>query len=618
MGKPNRRIINKFKKGNLMKYIIKIITPIIYTVSLYGSFHEHFQKGNDLFCNGQLESAIINYKEAIKLNPDCQQAYFNLGLIYSQQKNHQDALLYYLKACDLCKTYTKALVQAGNSYRELKEYDNAITFYKKGLLIDQNSFDCFVGLARTQQNMGRFEESIFNFKAALAIKPHDTHTMLEFANTLNMANHTHHALEVYHKILQILPNNTSTLYNIAYTLKKLNRIEEALPYYDKVLSLEPDHSEAHFGLGLAFLAQGNFERGWQEYEWRWKREGQGGPRMLSKPLWDGASLNNKTILLHAEQGLGDTLQFIRYAQEIKKRYDVKIIFASQDALIPLMKLCPYLDQIVSLRDQVPYHDTQAPLLSLPYIMKTRIESIPCSIPYLYADQNLVQLWKEKLDKNNFKVGICWQGNSNYNTHFLRTTVAAKSIKLQQFTPLFSLENVTVYNLQKNTGESQTQDIKHYPSFISFDKTFDDTHGRFMDTAAVIKNLDLMITIDTSMAHLAAGLGIPTWVLLPEPADWRWMIDKTDTPWYPNMRLFRQSTAGNWEPVIQYIIDTLIKTINDNPKRTNTQTINNAIRAIQSKINTLEKEKKFNDELFQLSKKLTFLVEERRHLLKKSE
>lgn len=591
------------------------------------SFEEHFQKATDLFHNSQHEEAIEQYRQAISINKDCHQAYFNIGLVYTQQKKYEQAIESYMQAFSLCPTYIKAISQAGNVCQELKNYDKAILLYKQGLNIDKNSFDCLVGLARALNNTSKFEDSITCFRAALQLKPHDTHVLLELANTLNMGQHIQESLELYHTMLSSMSNNPSILYNIAYTLKKLNRIDEALPYYEKVLQLDPNNTEAHFSLSLAYLGTGNFEKGWEEYEWRWKREHQGGPRMLSKPLWDGSSLDNKTILLHAEQGLGDTLQFIRYAQLLKKKYAVKIILASQDPLIPLMKLCPYLDHIVSLYEKIPAHDVQVPLLSMPYLMKTRIDSIPHEVPYLYADQTLVQLWKEKLntqpllrssnsEKQNLKIGICWQGNSNYSTHFLRTAVAAKSIQLQQFLPLLTMEHVTVYNLQKITGEEQSEAVKACTAFVSFDKDFDVAHGRFMDTAAVIKNLDLMITIDTSMAHLAAGLGIPTWLLLPEPADWRWMAHRIDTPWYPTMQLFRQPTCGDWDSVIQKIINELKKLLGIHYE-SQLQQINQTIYLTQTHINELEQKKLFNDELKQLSEKLYGLLEDRKLLIKKN-
>jgi hypothetical protein len=209
-----------------------------------------------------------------------------------------------------------------------------------------------------------------------------------------------------------------------------------------------------------------------------------------------------------------------------------------------------------LRDGFPTFDVHAPLVSLPAILHTTQQTVPADIPYLFADPQLVEQWRQKLapDKN-FKVGICWQGNPNYSTHFLRVAVAAKSCSAAKFAPLAYVPGVTLYSLQRETGVEQLARGIPFP-LVTFGPEFDRDNGRFMDTAALMQNLDLIITIDTSIAHLAAGLGKPVWILIPNPPDWRWMRDRTDSPWYPNMRLFRQTTALDWDSVIQTVADQL--------------------------------------------------------------
>jgi hypothetical protein len=228
-----------------------------------------------------------------------------------------------------------------------------------------------------------------------------------------------------------------------------------------------------------------------------------------------------------------------------------------------MKLCPYIDSVISTEDPLPAFDVQAPLMSLPHILKTKIETIPLEIPYIFADENLTEYWKEKLSQDkNFKVGVCWQGNSNYSTPLLRATVALKSIEAQQFAPLCTVPGVSLYSLQKTTGTDQLENLPKHMKLITFDDTFDQAHGRFMDTAAVMKNLDLIITVDTSISHLSSAMGIPTWVMIPNPPDWRWMINRNDTPWYPDMRLFRQPTPGDWDSVLKTITQELQKKVAD--------------------------------------------------------
>lgn len=544
----------------LKKILCCLLSPSILIAS-QATFDSYFNSANDKFRQGNTPSAIEDYKKTIELNPQCHQAFLNLGLAYAQIQKWDESIEVLEKAIKLDPNYAKAYLHLGISYNQKDKHEKAISHLKKALEFNPTSHDALINLARALCASSLFDESINIYNKALEHHPKDTALLLELGNTLNMNNQTEQALNIYYTLIEIIPGNASVLYNIAYTLKKLGRIDEAFPIYKKVLELDPNHAEAHFSLGLAYLAQGDFDHGWPEYEWRWKR-GQQSPRDLSKPQWDGRDLHGKTLLIHAEQGLGDTFQFIRYAQ-IAKEKGAKVVAAVQPQLIKFLSMCPYLDTVSSLFEGLPAHDYQIAMLSIPYVLKTNINTVPAKIPYLYADQKLVVHWKEKLSHDkNFKIGICWQGNSGYSTHFLRTTVAAKSIKLSKLMPLLTLENVTVYNLQKVTGEDQLKNLPENINLVNFDADFDNINGRFMDTAAVIKNLDLMITVDTSMAHLAAGLGCPTWVMMPEPSDWRWMLHRSDTPWYPNMLIFRQKISGDWDIVIQTIVDELKKSMLD--------------------------------------------------------
>jgi len=604
---------------NIQRYIFRtflIVLSLTSMSSMLGmkTFETLFNQATSEFRQGSLDQALITYKQALELNRQCPQIYFNLGLIYNQKQQYDAAIENLQKAISFDPTYSKAMLHLGISYKNNHKLNEAIEQFKSTLKLNPNYHEALCYLARALNENSQFEESALYFKRALALKPNEANIMLELANTLNMDNQTEHALSQYYAIDKIIPNNSAILYNIAYTLKKLNKIDSALPYYRRVLELDPKHAEAHFSLSLAYLASGDFEHGWEEYEWRWKRDNHDA-RNLGRPLWDGSSLQGKTILLHAEQGLGDGFQFIRYAK-ILKNQGARVVAAVHPPLVQLFKLCPYLDHVVSLFDTLPQFDTHAPFMTLPYVLKTRLDTIPHDIPYLYADTALVAQWKEKLSADpayaksygghgkNFKVGICWQGNSNYSTHFLRTAVAAKSIPVTKFLPLFTMPGVTVYNLQKVTGEDQLKNLPANTNLVSFGADFDSDHGRFMDTAAVMKNLDLMITVDTSIAHLAGGLGIPVWCLLPEPADWRWMLTRLDTPWYPNMRLFRQPESEHWDSVIATIVQELSELINTSPDlESQLRNLENQIITIEQLIQEKEKCSCFDDSYSQLTQNL---------------
>lgn len=522
-------------------------------------YQELFNKANKAFTKGKYEKAIQGYHTILTINDQSPEVHFNLGVALAQNKQYHEAIIHFKKAIKLRSHYPKALFQLGKALEHLKQPDEAEKMYRAAHKQDPTYFDVLPVLAELMRNKNCLTEAITYYNQATQLRPKDIQIQLELANTLNMNNQTEEALAQYFNILELIPNNPSILYNIAYTYKKLNRLTDAMPYYHRVLTLQPDHIEARFSYSLALLLTGNhnpahWTQGWKEYESRWQRDNNQKMRSYAQPMWDGSNLHGKTLFLWAEQGLGDSFEFIRYAKVAKDMGARKVIVAVQTPLIAIAKQIPYIDQVISLHDVPSSFDVHAPMLSMPYLTKTTLERVPAEIPYLYADETLIEEWRAVLSQDsNFKIGICWQGNPEYSTQFLRLTVAAKSMSVTKFLPIMNIPGVTVYSLQKVTGTDQLSDLPHDAPLVLFDGDFDNSKGRFMDTAAVIKNLDLVITIDTSICHFAAGLGTPTWNLLPNPCDWRWMLDCDNTPWFPNMRLFRQPSPGDWDTVIQQVV-----------------------------------------------------------------
>jgi len=531
-----------------------IIMCSVLSASMHAHFEKSFQKGCEYFHKGEHALAIEKFEKTIKQNPHCFQAYYNLALVYELKKEESQAIEYLVKALSINPNYTKALEHLAKLYFDQGNKGKAKEHYRKLVQLEHAN-------SKAHHHLGKiyFEETekdlcIYHLEEAYSQDPKNIHILLDLANAKNLIDKTEEALELYLIMDKLSPDNPSILYNIAYTLKKLGKLQEAMPYYHRTLQLRPDHADAHFGHGLALLLTGHWQEGWKEYEWRWIRQGRSTFPNYDKPMWDGSDLHGKTIYLRAEQGLGDTFQFIRYAK-IAKEMGGTVIVAVQRPLLDYMKICPYIDTLVSVHDAPPPFDVYAALVSCPMILNTTLDTVPADIPYLPVDEDLVGYWKDQLSSDhNFKIGICWQGNPNYSTHILRLAVAAKSMPLSNFVPLFDIPGTSFYCLQIKTGTDQILNLSPYAreKLIVFDGDFDKTHGGFMDSAAVVKNLDLVITVDTSVSHFAAGLGIPTWVLLPNPPDWRWMLERTDTPWYPNMRLFRQPTPGDWESVMNTI------------------------------------------------------------------
>lgn len=395
--------------------------------------------------------------------------------------------------------------------------------------------------------------------AALSCIPAKSEAHIELGNNLLWLGNQYFersenekALQTFKKILLISDQFAAVHHNIAFTLaERFGKHKEALYHYQKAVQLNPQNVETHFCAALSYLADGDLERGFAEYEYRWQR-GEHSSRNFLEPLqnlWNGRdNLWGKTILIRAEQGLGDTLHFIRYAQ-ILKTMGAFVIAEVQKPLVALLSHCPFLDQVLPIGIDLPPFDYQIPLLSLPHRLKTTLPTIPHQIPYLFADRERAEYWRSILNnEKRFKIGICWQGDPVHGP--------AKFMSLQEFLPLLQRTDVAVYSLQLQTGLDQLNELPTQFRPYIFDKEFDKTHGSFIDTAAVMKQLDLVITVDTSIAHLAGGLGIPVWVALPFPAEWRWLTERSDSPWYPTMTLFRQQKTHDWRPVMNAMMKAL--------------------------------------------------------------
>jgi hypothetical protein len=332
-------------------------------------------------------------------------------------------------------------------------------------------------------------------------------------------------------------------------LAEQGRLAEAATCYEQALHLKPDYADAHLNLAYSWFFRGDLEAGWPEYEWRWKRRGFPQPS-FRQPLWDGSSLQGQTILLFAEQGLGDTLQFIRYAPLVRQ-HGATVIVQCQEPLLRLLATCAGIHRLVPEGCALPPFDVQAPLLSLPRILRTTLATIPAKVPYLSVDPGLSTHWQRRLsDVEGFKVGIVWQGNPE------QARDRRRSVPLLAFTPLAVIPGVRLVSLQKGAGRAQLPDLADRLGLLDMTDRLKD----FADTAALISQLDLVITVDTAVAHLAGALGVPVWLALASSADWRWLLEREDSPWYPSMRLFRQSTWGDWAGVFERLTEALRKQV----------------------------------------------------------
>ncbi len=345
-------------------------------------------------------------------------------------------------------------------------------------------------------------------------------------------------------MLQLKPDIAEALNNRGSALRELKRLDEALAGYDRVLALKPDYADAFNNRGMLRLLVGRYREGWLDHEWRWETDSilTRRPAINAQP-WQGEELTGRRIAVFSEQGLGDIIQFARYLPLLVQR-GASVTFSAPQNLMRLLRPLHAQVELVGAIDGREPFDFQCALMSLPRWFGTELHSIPSEVPYLGAEEDLVARWKKKLAGGGFKVGIAWQGAPG------AAIDQGRSIPLTEFAPLSRLPGVRLISLQKTHGLDQLAGLPAGTTIETLGEF--DGPDAFVDTAAVMSTLDLIITSDTSIAHLAGALGRPTWVALKHVPDWRWLLDRDDSPWYPTMRLFRQETAGDWKPVFAKI------------------------------------------------------------------
>jgi len=358
------------------------------------------------------------------------------------------------------------------------------------------------------------------------------------------------AIPLLAKAVALQPDLVHTHNGLGRCYSLLGDLDRALHHFDIALCLQPDHAFAHFNRAMIWLKQGRYRDGWVEYEWRWNC-GLVQRTVIPRPRWDGSPLNGRGIMVHTEQGLGDAIQFVRFLPELK-RQGGKVVLACQKALHALLRPLPCVDEWFPIDEpgQISF-ELYCPLLSLPGVLGVDEKTIPRQVPYVFAEPERLERWRGRLEAlPGMKVGVCWQGSPTFAADRYR------SMPLANFEPLAKVPGVSLVSLQKGAGTEQIEPNRSLVPLTAWDDL--DRDAAFMDTAAVMQHLDLVITTDTAAAHLAGALGRPVWVLLSVAGDWRWLIDRADSPWYPTMRLFRQKLFGNWGGVVADVAAALRK------------------------------------------------------------
>lgn len=515
-------------------------------------FEQRMQEAQRLIEEGNFDEAISKYTDLLLPTTDYAIIHERLGSLAIKKRDFNGAILHAQQALQIDPKQASSYVIMGQAFSLLHKSDRALKCYENAIILAPDAHQAHYHLAREFMQQKKYEKALLHAHKALKLSPHNTLILLILGYIYSYIGDLEKAKNFFTQACNHSPELANAHYNLGNILKVDNQFAQAIPHLEKALELQPYYPDAHIALAHCHWALDNLTKAWPAYEKRWSLLNIEFPAQ-----WDGSDIRGKKILLFSEQGLGDALQFVRYAKILKQKGAI-VICRIQKPLKDLLSLCPYIDVLTTGKEKIEY-DTYAALMSLPYILGTTHTTIPHEIPYLYADKKLIEHWKQRLAKDkNFKIGICWHVDQGHEKDKLPP--AYRSIPLESFTPLASMPNVSFYSLQKFNGEEQIKKLPSHFKLITFTEDFDNSHGRFMDTAALIQNLDLIISADTSIIHLAAGLGKPVWTLLPYSADCRWGTGTT-TPWYPTMRLFRQKKSDNWATSLTQVHEALKKITN---------------------------------------------------------
>ena len=469
----------------------------------------HLNRGNTVKAMGDIRRAIIDFEKAIAMNPGYAEAYVNLGIARQECGQPDEALNCYRKAIHLKPDFAEAYFAMGNALQEYDQIDAAIVSLQEATRLAPGFAAAYCNLGNLLKERGRFDE----------------------------------AVAVYTQAIRAQPDFAVAYCNLGNTQKEKQQFELAIASYIQATTLNPDFAEAHWNRSLVHLLSGDFESAWPLFEWRWKaKKNNISLPDFQRPLWLGKqAITGKTILICWEQGFGDTIQFCRYVPLVQA-LGTKVLLVVPPSLVPLLKSLDGVDQVLGPDEPISDFDYYCPLMSLPLAFRTTLQTIPAAKAYLHTDAHKLNLWARKLPPIGRKrVGIAWSGS---------TTNKSRSVPLEELI-LHLPKHLDYVCLQKDVTAVE-RDILSRAKMYCFDEYVAD----FSDTAALCALTDMVISIDTSAAHLAGALGKQTWVLLPHLPDWRWLLKRADCPWYPSMRLYRQDEMGDWGPVLQRVAQDL--------------------------------------------------------------
>jgi tetratricopeptide (TPR) repeat protein len=504
------------------------------------------QRGHD-------EDAVRDITQAVALNPTAASFYGNLGEAFRGLGRKRDAFAQYRRAVQLEPEYPEAHSNLALLLHQAGRPDDAAARYETAVALRPGHAETYYNFAVALQQNDRAAASLALYRRALRIAPGLAEAHRHLGIALRELGRTDDALGHFREAVRLRPDSIEARNSLGLALQDKGNLDEAEGHFDAAIRLKPDHRLAYFHKSLIQLVRGEYRAGWQNYEARWHVGVLRPPSGLRQPIWTGQDPVGKTILLHSEQGWGDSIQFCRYAPLLARR-GARVLLGVRAPLTALMRSLDGPVTVIEDGASLPPYDYHCSMLSLPHLFATELETIPAQIPYLAADPDKVRDWAALLDgSRGLKVGLVWAGGARQEfSGLLQAMDRRRSITLAQLAPLAAIPNVTFVSLQKGEASVQAGGAPAGLTIHDFTARLDS----FADTAALVQNLDLVISVDTAVAHLAGALGKPVWLLNRFDTCWRWLLGRSDSPWYPSMRLFRQDQPGEWAPVIDRMADAL--------------------------------------------------------------
>jgi tetratricopeptide (TPR) repeat protein len=490
------------------------------------------------------DDAIAAHKNALALNPDLAPAHNELGSALGAAGHFKDAIAAYRRAIALDPLKAGFHSNLGVALNDADQLEASIEAHQRAIALEPKLAKAHYNFSAVLVKALRFDEASAACRRAIELDSRCAPAHSNLADILKKTGKVDEAMELAKKAIELDPALGDGYAHLSSCLLELGRVQEAEDSLRRAIALRPRLCEAHFGLGTTLLLRGKFEEGWEEYEHRIERRNNPYLRMFKEPKWHGERLGYRALLVHAEQGLGDTIQFMRYLPLVLERAGGKVIFSCQTEVERLARSMALPVEIVPRGRALPAFGMQIPLLSLPRVLETRAGNIPANVPYIHADPVDVRVWQERLNKSpgTLDVGLVWAGNPSHSGDLNR------SIQLAQLARLGSIAGVRLVSLQKGPAAAQAKSPPAGMRLLDMTEHL----GDMSDTAALIASLDLVISVDTSVVHLAGAMGKAVWTLLPLTPDWRWQLEREDCPWYPSMRLFRQTGRGDWGTVIERV------------------------------------------------------------------